>query len=50
MVGNVWLNRETRELAYNIEDPDYRLLTTGASVDKNTEIDADNHGGLGDGQ
>jgi hypothetical protein len=39
MVANVWLDRRTDELAYNIEDPRYRLLTAGASVDKKTEID-----------
>ncbi len=39
MVGNVWLDRETGELTYNIEDPRYRLLTAGAGVDRQTEID-----------
>jgi len=39
MVGNVWLDRETGEIGYNIEDPDYRLLTPGAGVDERTEID-----------
>jgi predicted AlkP superfamily pyrophosphatase or phosphodiesterase len=39
MVGNVWFDRETGRLAYNIEDPDYHLLTAGADVDRKTEID-----------
>jgi predicted AlkP superfamily pyrophosphatase or phosphodiesterase len=39
MVGNVWFDRETGRLAYNIEDPDYHLLTAGADVDRSTEID-----------
>ena len=38
MVGNVWLDRETGQLTYNIEDPDHRLLTAGADVDSKTEI------------
>ena len=39
MVGNVWYDRESGELAYNIEDPDHALLPTrdqaavGAQVD-----------------
>lgn len=39
MVANVWLDRETGELAYNIEDDRYGLLSEGAGVDKQTEID-----------
>jgi hypothetical protein len=39
MVGNVWYDRETGQLAYNIEDPDHHLLTAGADVDRNAEID-----------
>jgi hypothetical protein len=30
MVGNIWLDRETGLLAYNIEDDRYPLLTAGA--------------------
>ena len=33
MVGNVWFDRDAAELAYNIEDPDYTMLTGGAGVD-----------------
>ena len=39
MVANVWLDRSTGKLVYNIEDPRYPLLGTGADVDKKTEID-----------
>jgi predicted AlkP superfamily pyrophosphatase or phosphodiesterase len=39
MVANVWFDRELDRLVYNIEDPDYRLLTVGADVDSKTEID-----------
>ena len=28
MVGNVWFDRETGELSYNIEDPDHPLLAS----------------------
>jgi len=39
MVANVWFDREQDRLVYNIEDPRYHLLTAGADVDRNTEID-----------
>ena len=39
MVANVWFDRELDRLVYNIEDPDYQLLTVGADVDARTEID-----------
>jgi predicted AlkP superfamily pyrophosphatase or phosphodiesterase len=39
MVGNVWFDRELDRLVYNIEDARYRLLTAGADVDQQTEID-----------
>ena len=39
MIGNVWLDRETGEVAYNIEDARYPLLAEGGGVDKRTEID-----------
>ena len=39
MIANVWFDREMDRLAYNIEDPDYHLLTVGADVDSKTEID-----------
>jgi predicted AlkP superfamily pyrophosphatase or phosphodiesterase len=39
MVGNVWFDRELGRLAYNIEDANYRLLSPGADVDRQNEID-----------
>ena len=39
MVGNVWFDREVDRLVYNIEDPRYHLLTVGADVDAQSEID-----------
>jgi predicted AlkP superfamily pyrophosphatase or phosphodiesterase len=40
MVANVWFDRESARLTYNIEDPRYHILTAGADVDKIAEIDA----------
>jgi len=39
MIGNVWLDRGTGKQTYNIEDANYHLLTAGAGVEKETEID-----------
>ncbi len=39
MVGNVWLDRASGELNYNVEDARYPILSKGAGVDKKTEID-----------
>jgi hypothetical protein len=39
MIGNLWFDRETGFTTYNVEDGRYRLLTRGASVDADTEID-----------
>jgi predicted AlkP superfamily pyrophosphatase or phosphodiesterase len=39
MVGNVWFDRAQDRVVYNIEDENYSLLTSGAGVDQNTEID-----------
>ena len=39
MVGNVWLDQDTDQLVYNVEDPRFRLLDSSAAVDKTTEID-----------
>ena len=40
MVSNVWFDRQTGKLAYNIEDSRYHVLSEGADVDKSTEVDA----------
>ena len=34
MVGNVWFDRETGELTYNIEDSRHHLVTPGADSDE----------------
>ena len=39
MVGNLWFDRETGFTTYNVEDARYPLLTKGADVDEETEID-----------
>lgn len=39
MVGNLWFDRETGFLTYNVEDSHYRLLTAGGGVDDDVEID-----------
>ncbi len=39
LIGNVWFDRTTGHMTYNIEDARYPLLTAGADVDKATEID-----------
>ena len=39
MVGNVWLDRQTGKLVYNIQDARYPLLSEGAGVDQAAEID-----------
>jgi predicted AlkP superfamily pyrophosphatase or phosphodiesterase len=50
MVANVWLDRGTGELAYNVEDPRYPILTAGAGVDKATEIDPTQRAARTDGR
>ena len=39
MVGNLWFDRESGTVTYNVEDANFRLLTQGADVDENAEID-----------
>ncbi|MFT4874671.1 alkaline phosphatase family protein, partial [Congregibacter sp.] len=39
MVGNVWLDRDSDTLVYNVEDSNYALLSANADVDKSSEID-----------
>lgn len=39
MIGNVWLDQDTDQLVYNVEDARYSLLTSNADVDKASEID-----------
>jgi predicted AlkP superfamily pyrophosphatase or phosphodiesterase len=39
MVGNVWFDREAKELAYNIEDPDSPLLPSREESSKGEQLD-----------
>jgi len=39
MIANLWFDRTQGRKVYNIEDSNYRLLTAGAGVDKDAEID-----------
>lgn len=39
MIGNVWLDRVSGELTYNVEDARYPVLSKGAGINKKTEID-----------
>jgi hypothetical protein len=50
MVANVWLDRESGALHYNIEDPDYVLLTSGGGVDAKREIDPTQRTARSDGR
>ncbi|MGD8328365.1 MAG: alkaline phosphatase family protein [Acidobacteriota bacterium] len=50
MIGNVWFDRESGSLTYNIEDPRYRLVTAGADVDRAREIDPTQRAARSDGR
>ena len=50
MIGNIWFDRTTGLTTYNIEDPDYRLLTEGADIDADTEIDPTQKAATSDGR
>jgi predicted AlkP superfamily pyrophosphatase or phosphodiesterase len=50
MVGNLWFDRETGFTTYNVEDARYPLLTKGADVDKETEIDPTQRAARSDGR
>ena len=50
MVGNVWLDRASGELVYNVEDSRYPLLTAEAGVDGDTEIDPTQRVATSDGR
>jgi len=50
MVGNLWYDREAGRTVYNIEDPDYSLLTSDADVDDETEIDPTQRAATSDGR
>jgi len=50
MVGNVWLDRVSGELTYNIEDPRFPILSKDAGVDQSTEIDPTQRTARSDGR
>ena len=39
LVGNVWFDRSSGKMTYNIEDARYPLIDSAAAVDQSTEID-----------
>ncbi len=39
MIGNVWFDRESGELSYNIEDPEYPLLPTRKVESQGAQVD-----------
>ncbi|MBW2693784.1 MAG: alkaline phosphatase family protein [Deltaproteobacteria bacterium] len=39
MIGNVWFDRESGELAYNIEDPEHPILPTREKAMEGAQID-----------
>ncbi len=50
MVGNIWLDQETGELSYNIEDSSYSVIGDEAFIDKKTEIDPTQRAARTDGR
>jgi len=50
MIGNIWFDRTENRTMYNIEDDRYRLLTAGAGVDKDAEIDSTQKAAKSDGR
>lgn len=50
MIGNLWYDRDAGRTVYNIEDPDYSILTSGADVDEETEIDPTQRAATSDGR
>ncbi|MEH6453147.1 MAG: alkaline phosphatase family protein [Psychromonas sp.] len=50
MVGNVWYDRSLERLVYNVEDGNFDMLSSGAGVDKSSEIDPTQKLALMDGR
>jgi predicted AlkP superfamily pyrophosphatase or phosphodiesterase len=50
MIGNVWLDRTSDQLQYNVEDARYPILTQDAGVDQKTEIDPTQRTARSDGR
>ncbi|MFB3131863.1 MAG: alkaline phosphatase family protein, partial [Rhodothermales bacterium] len=50
MVANIWFDRESGALNYNVEDARYPILVEGAGVDQSTEIDPSQRAARSDGR
>jgi predicted AlkP superfamily pyrophosphatase or phosphodiesterase len=50
LVGNVWFDRASGKLTYNIEDERYPLLASSADVDSKTEVDPTQRAARTDGR
>lgn len=50
MIGNVWYDRTKGRTVYNIEDDQYKLLTAGAGVDQDAEVDSTQKAAKSDGR
>lgn len=50
MIGNVWFDRTKGRTVYNIEDDRFKLLTAGAGVDQDAEIDSTQKAARSDGR
>ncbi len=50
MIGNLWFDSTAGRTIYSIEDPKYKLLTSGADVDDKTEIDSAQRAARSDGR
>jgi arylsulfatase A-like enzyme len=50
MIGNVWLDRTSGHLTYNVEDARYPILSKEGGVDNKTEIDPTQRAARSDGR
>lgn len=50
LIGNLWYDRSQQAVVYNIEDPNYPLLSANADVDEKTEIDPTQRAARSDGR
>ncbi len=50
MIGNVWFDKDSERLVYNVEDARYHLLSENADVDKSTELDPTQRVATADGR
>ncbi|MBL4807508.1 MAG: alkaline phosphatase family protein [Rhodobacteraceae bacterium] len=50
MVGNIWFDRKSDAVHYNIQDARYPLLSAGGGVDQDTELDPTQRAATTDGR